>query len=121
MANGSQNQTATTFTVVGKAYRYSEKSVVMEIDGVKHFAAIKSVSAVLNGNKAFTGISCFVDDDDGNGTNLVPSGYLSLTKSGKGILIKANDVYFISSVKGFAGVINGGRKTTSISKVTGGN
>lgn len=101
------------FESVGRAYRHSDISIRLEIDGLPdHYVSLTKVAGVLNEEQDYTGIS--VLNEDTEEFDLV--GYLALTKSGRGVLIKIGDTYYVSSIGGFAGLVNGGRQKTRISR-----
>jgi len=101
------------FEAVGKAYRHSDNSIRLEIDGLPdHFVSLNKVAEVLNEEQDYTGVSVLNEETE----EFDLAGYLALTKSGRGVLIKIGDTYYVASTGGFAGLVNGGRQKTRISK-----
>ncbi len=109
----AQKDEQPAFEAVGAAYRHSDNSIRLTIDGLPdHFVSLNKVAEVLNEEQDYTGVSVLNEDTE----EFDLAGYLALTKSGRGVLIKIGDTYYVSSTGGFAGLVNGGRQKTRISK-----
>lgn len=101
------------FRRVGTLIPYGEKSLRMSLEGDDTIYSLsrERVIDVINGAQNYTGISRQNEENC-----WVITGYLALTKSGNGVLIKVGDRYFVSSRTGVVGILNGKQMSTSVSE-----
>lgn len=101
------------FRKVGSLIPYGEKSLRMKLEGDDTIYSLsrERVIDVINGAQNYTGITKQNEENC-----WVITGYLALTKSGNGVLIKVGDRYFVSSRTGVVGILNGKQMSTSVSE-----
>lgn len=104
---------AATFERVGIVKRVNDDLIALEMDGrLRATISQEDFVRVVNGEIPFCPIKSFDEIYGGERTD----GYVAKTKSGKGVLIRRGEGYYVSSLSGVVKVLNHGQSTTSISR-----